>query len=333
MSTDDQVLAGLRRKRGTIKASLTRVRTFVDNFDPSNQVVSLLEFRQEELPRINLRFDEIQCQIELINCDDTEGNDLERDQFERDYFAIRSQIQEIITQEKINSTVGHNVSYGNTSVTNRVQLAPNPLPKFSGNIQEWSSFFDIFQAMVHNDDGYSSAQKLYYLRSCLEGPALDLVRLTPVCDGNYELVIQTLKQRYDNRSLMIQSHIRSILDCPYVEEATGDTLQKLYANITTQVAALKARQQPVEHWDAWLVTIVVSILDKNSTHGWLLHQKNNDLPKYSELERFLASRCVALEGSQAFPNSTGNVATTSKNKNNLTKKGLLASNYKETICV
>lgn len=333
MSTDEQILAGLKRKRGTIKASLTRVRTFVDNFDQSNQAVSLLEFRQEELPRINLRFDEVQCQIELINCDDIESNDLERDQFERDYFAIRSQMQEIISQEKTNSTVGHNLSYGNTSSANRVQLAPIPLPKFSGNIQEWSSFFDIFQAMVHNDDGYSPAQKMYYLRSCLEGPALNLVRSTPVCDGNYELVIQTLKQRYDNRSLMIQSHIRSILDCPYVDEATGDTVQKLYANITTQVAALKALQQPVEHWDAWLVTIIVSRLDKNSIHGWLLHQKNTELPKYSELERFLASRCVALEGSQAFSNKTGNAATTPKNKNNITKKGLLASNDRETKCV
>lgn len=58
---DDQqkVLANLKKKRAVIKASLTRVRTFVSKFDPLEQAVSLLEFRQEELPQINRKFDDI----------------------------------------------------------------------------------------------------------------------------------------------------------------------------------------------------------------------------------------------------------------------------------
>lgn len=42
--------------------------------------------------------------------------------------------------------------------------------------------------MVHNDDAYSISQKFFYLRSCLEGRALDLVRSIPVSDANYEVV-------------------------------------------------------------------------------------------------------------------------------------------------
>jgi len=93
-------LSELKRKRETIKADLTRVHTFLNNFDPTVQAVSLLEFRQEELPQINRKFDEIQCQIELITIDDLDGSKAECDIFERDYFAIRSQIQEIINHEK-----------------------------------------------------------------------------------------------------------------------------------------------------------------------------------------------------------------------------------------
>jgi len=76
MSLDElseKTLAELKRKRRTIKASLTRVCTFVENVDPTEQAISLLEFRQEEFPLINSRFDEVQCQIELIAIDNLEG--------------------------------------------------------------------------------------------------------------------------------------------------------------------------------------------------------------------------------------------------------------------
>jgi len=36
-------------------------------------------------------------------------------------------------------------------------------------------------------------------------------------------------------------------------------------------------------------------LDKSTGHGWQLHLKNIDLPKYKDLKAFVASRCVALE--------------------------------------
>lgn len=48
---DDNVkqLLVLRRKRGVVKASLTRLRKFTSDFDPAVQSIALLEFRQEEI--------------------------------------------------------------------------------------------------------------------------------------------------------------------------------------------------------------------------------------------------------------------------------------------
>lgn len=99
-------------------------------------------------------------------------------------------------------------------------------------------------------------------------------------DANYEVAIECLKQRYDNRSLVIQSHIRSLLESPYVEQLIAKDLQALHAHVTTYVAALRVLNQPTEHWDAWLVTIIVSRLDAATSHGWQLRQLNTQLPKY-----------------------------------------------------
>lgn len=70
----DEVMQGqvkeLRKKRGIIKWSLTRMKNFVEGSDPTVDAISLLEFRQEELPRLNQKFDDIQIQLELIVVED-----------------------------------------------------------------------------------------------------------------------------------------------------------------------------------------------------------------------------------------------------------------------
>jgi len=88
--SDKISLAGMKKKRAVIKAALTRVRTFVTSFNPKDQALSLLEFRQEALPNINKNFDDIQSQIELLILDENDVNEAEAegDKFETDYFSI-----------------------------------------------------------------------------------------------------------------------------------------------------------------------------------------------------------------------------------------------------
>ena len=296
----DKVLGELRRKRGVVKASLTRARRFVENFDSDTQAISLLEFRQEELPQINKRFDEVQCEIELLSAEEAEDTEGERDKFEQDYFAIRSQMQELINSKKANSTQGLNTSFGQSNVSQRVRLAPIALPCFNGKIEEWRPFYDSFQAMVHGDEGLTAIQKFYYLRSSLSDMALDVIKAIPLTDVNYEVALEKLRKRYDNHSLTIQSHIRALLESPRVNTASAKELQGLSSHVGMHVAALKAIGQPVQHWDAWLVTIVLSRLDQATSHEWQLRQDDTEMPKFDELERFLASRCTAFETSEVW---------------------------------
>jgi len=178
----------LRRKRGVIKVSLTRLRNFTKEFDPVVQSIALFEFRQEELPQISKKFDSVQCEIEMIS-EEPDKEKQEREGFEKDYFDARAQMQEIINLQKQSSTVGHNQSFGSSGGGNGSRLPPIPLPEFKGNIENWESFYDVFQALIHKDDSISLAYKLYYLRSCLRGPALDIGSSIPMTDCNYEVCL------------------------------------------------------------------------------------------------------------------------------------------------
>lgn len=92
---NQKVLSDMKKKRGVVKGSLTRMKNFVSNFDSDLDDIALLEFRQEELPQINRKFDDIQSQIELLVDVDFEKEVEGRSNFESEYFSIRAKIQSI----------------------------------------------------------------------------------------------------------------------------------------------------------------------------------------------------------------------------------------------
>ncbi|XP_050065913.1 uncharacterized protein LOC126554977 [Aphis gossypii] len=155
------------------------------------------------------------------------------------------------------------------------------------------------------------------------------------------MAVKRLQQRYDNKSLVIQSHIRAILDCNKIESTSGLHLQALHSNVSAHVAALEALGQPIQHWDAWLVTIVLRKLDQKTSQDWQLRRTNTDLPRYAELENFLSNRCVALEGSEilakdfdAYKNSQSSTSPQSKKSyhHNSARKGLFTSTDRRVKC-
>lgn len=54
-----------------------------------------------------------------------------------------------------------------------------------------------------------------------------------------------LHQRHDNKRMVIQSHIRAILDCSQVESVTAVGLQTWHSTIVSHIAALEVFGQPI----------------------------------------------------------------------------------------
>jgi len=45
--SEQKIICDLRKKRGVVKASLTRIQKFVTSFQPGINAITLLEFKQE----------------------------------------------------------------------------------------------------------------------------------------------------------------------------------------------------------------------------------------------------------------------------------------------
>lgn len=212
-----------------------------------------------------------------------------------DYFCtLKAEILDLI--EGLNKvSVNTSSTQSQSIIRESMKLPAIPAPTFDGDLQNWVSFLYDFNAMFHNNQGLSDVQRLHYLKFCLKGPAAEVVRSIPTTDSNYHTAYDALVQRYEDTSLIIQSHIRSLFLTPQVQQSSANELRQLHHHVVSQVRALKAFDQPVDKWDAWLLTLLCCRLDPTTLGEWQLLQTSKDLPKYSTLERFLANRVSAYE--------------------------------------
>lgn len=84
--------------------------------------------------------------------------------------------------------------------------------------------------------------------------------------------------RYENHFLIIQSHIRSLLETPKVKNASASELQRLHHHVIFHVKALEALNQPIMQWDAWLITRICYKLVNITVGEWQLCQTTKELP-------------------------------------------------------
>lgn len=83
--------------------------------------------------------------------------------------------------------------------------------------------------------------------SCMTGSATEVLKNIPTTEGNYQQAYNALIERYENSSLIIQSHIRSLLDTPKAQSPSAVELTQLHQHITSHVKALEALSQPIQH--------------------------------------------------------------------------------------
>lgn len=113
----------------------------------------------------------------------------------------------------------------------------------------------------------------------MSGTAADKIKTIRTTTENYAQAYNALLARYENKTLIIQSHLRSLFDSPKVITADAVELRLLHHHLVSHVRALEALGQPIEYWDAWLVTLGCSRLDSQTVGEWQLAQTSKELPK------------------------------------------------------
>ncbi|KRX54552.1 hypothetical protein T06_2959, partial [Trichinella sp. T6] len=114
------------------------------------------------------------------------------------------------------------------------------LPKFDGDVLQFDTFWEQFEDQIHQQSELRDTTKFTYLRSCLTGNALNAIDGLAVTAANYSAAVDILKSRFGRRDLIIQTHIRKLLDTMPCNDASLKTSRKFYDEIVLHIRALEA---------------------------------------------------------------------------------------------
>ena len=139
-----------------------------------------------------------------------------------------------------------------------MKLPKLELKSFSGNYEEWQSFWDTFESAVNRNTDISRIQKFTYLKSCVTGAAESAITGLPLTEDNYETAIDILRDRFGKPQLLISNHMDALLKLPIVSSVhETKKLRDLYDKIEINIRSLKALGIESESFGNLLVPVVM----------------------------------------------------------------------------
>ncbi|GBO35181.1 hypothetical protein AVEN_170973-1 [Araneus ventricosus] len=108
----------------------------------------------------------------------------------------------------------------------KIKLPKIPLPIFDGKYEEWSSFENQFRNLISINDDLSDSEKLYYLRSSLNGEA----KQVETEDDTFDSLFKALKERFENKKLIINAHVNAVINFEKIQYASAKDLKSLLDN-------------------------------------------------------------------------------------------------------
>ncbi|XP_045477876.1 uncharacterized protein LOC123683021 [Harmonia axyridis] len=192
----------LVKQRTILKSKLTRIVNWFGQDDLKDR--EEYSARKSQLEQIFKDYENVQTQLELF---DSASYEEDRDILEtKVYLKVISMATRTMNQFENSQNQKPNKPTTHSSI----KLPEISIPNFSGDIEQWPSFFELFNALITDNDNLSDIQRLMYLKSALSKKPLQLIENLEVISLNYNIAINTLKDRYDNPYLIVNAYIRKL---------------------------------------------------------------------------------------------------------------------------
>ena len=204
-------LAQQKRVRGGHKSATTKMIAKVDEIfaaDPidTSQLVKLKMSLREKMQTLNKLDEEV---LALLTTDDGVAKDIEEsDAFKDSIYAALVKIEEHISKRTTDPTV---TATPPRPVASTVKLPKLTIQPFNGEPTRWTTFWDSYSASIHENPTISNTEKFTYLRSLVQGRALESIAGLTISDANYAQAVELLKKRFGNKQTIIAKHMEVLM--------------------------------------------------------------------------------------------------------------------------
>ena len=284
---------------------------------------------QNGLEELNKRIDaldEAQTQVEIVIEDTKLSDDMEEHALNYYEPAVKLRtdatrnLTKLIAEEDDKKTTKS--SEHNASTKPNVKLPKLVLPKFSGAITEWTSWWDQFKVSV-DDSELPEVSKMTYLQNLLEGEAKSAIEGLTVTADHYAIAKDLLQQRFGRRELIIFRHIQALIELK-APDTCKDNLSKLKSiqdQVNIRVRSLEALKVDGKESGLFLTPLILSRLPADVRMEWAREGegKEDDL---QNLQEFIKREIERRERANTFKVDSSDSSKEEKKQNrNSSKKG------------
>nr|XP_037286367.1 uncharacterized protein LOC119179403 [Rhipicephalus microplus] len=138
-----------------------------------------------------------------------------------------------------------------------VKLPKLEIAKFNGELRQWQGFWSQFDTTINANHHLSNVDKFKYLNSYLTGKAAAAVAGLDLSDGNYEVALSLLKERFGRKEAIIEDHMSRLLNIKSVRDSRNlSQLRSLVDEVERGVRSLTSLGVGVSTYGALLLTVV-----------------------------------------------------------------------------
>ena len=185
--------------------------------------------------------------------------------------------------------------------TKMVQLPKIHLPKFDGDLMNWSMFWSQFQVAVDSNPDLTEEHKLAYLRDTVQDQdTRHLMFSRAEREGLYSEVIATLKKRFDKTREIHRNYCQALTQIGSVKSTKAD-LRKFIDSVRHSIAGLKhTGQYDVE---SFLTSMLYSCISRPLQVEWEVQSKaTKGIPPVEDFLEFVAFHADVLSSQPPQPN-------------------------------
>ena len=136
-----------------------------------------------------------------------------------------------------------------------------------GTCFNFKTFWDSFEAAVHNNESLTGVQKFHYLRAQLLGDASHVTDNFPLTDVNYHHSVDLLRERFGQPYKLVNAHMDALMDLPKPVNNLAN-LQVFHDKLESHMRALQALGKSPDTYCAMLTPMVLGHLLCNAdTYG------------------------------------------------------------------
>ena len=227
-----------KKLRAAHRASATRMIT---------QAKELLEAEEGDETMLRQRRNALRTKLQTLQTLDLE--------------ILDSIDEDVIEEEVMHADEARDVHVAKGRATPNVKLPKLSLKRFGGDLEKWTTFWDIFESAIHNNPSLSPVDKFNYLKSVVESTAAEAIVGLTLTAANYEEAIAILTRRFGNKQLIVNRHMEILLNVEAVSSQYNlKALRHLLDIIESNVRGLRALGVPSSSYGGLLSSVLINKL-------------------------------------------------------------------------